>query len=95
MPKTELPNCEATILARLVGPDMSTLSPAAAKGLLALRFSQADKDRMTILAAKAREGTLTRDEQAEAEAYSHVGSLLGILHSKARRVLKRSGIVRG
>ena len=44
---------------------------------------------MRTLAAKARAGTLTSDEQAEVEAYSRIGSLLGILKSKARRALKR------
>jgi hypothetical protein len=32
---------------------------------------------------------LSIDEQAEVEAYSRIGSLLGILKSKARRALKR------
>ena len=33
-------------------------------------------------------GALTSDEQAEVEAYSRIGSLLGMLKSKARRALK-------
>jgi len=44
---------------------------------------------MHTLAAKARAGTLTSDEQAEVEAYSRISSVLGILKSKARRALKR------
>ena len=44
---------------------------------------------MRSLAARARDGALTSDEQAEVEAYSRIGSLLGILKSKARRALKR------
>ena len=50
---------------------------------------------MHALAAKVRVGTLTDDEQAEVEAYSRVGSLLGILQSRARRALKRRGINEG
>jgi hypothetical protein len=88
MQRTELPYYEAAILGRLVVPDEPKLSPAAAQGLLALGFDPADKDRMHALAAKARAGTLTRAEQAEVEAYSRVGSLIGILHSKARRALR-------
>lgn len=95
MPQTELPNREAAILGRLVGPDMSTLSPAAAEALLTLGFCLADKDRTHKLAATARAGTLTPDEQAEAEAYSHIGSLLGILKSKARQDLERHGSLAG
>jgi hypothetical protein len=88
MQRTELPYYEAAILGRLVVPDESSLSTAAGEGILALGFDQADKDRMHDLAAKARAGTLTAEEQAEVEAYSRVGSLLGILHSKVRRALK-------
>jgi hypothetical protein len=39
---------------------------------------------MTDLAAKARQGTLTSDEQAEAEGYERVSSFLGLVKSKAR-----------
>jgi hypothetical protein len=69
-------------------PQKSTLSQAAAKGILTLEFNQIDKDRMHFLAAKARAGELTSDEEREVEAYSRVSSLLGILKSKARRALK-------
>ncbi len=89
MRQTELPHHEAAILTRIAGPDEPALSAAVARGILTLGFSPADKERMHALAAKAREGTLTCDEQAEVEAYSRVGSLLGILKSKARRALKR------
>jgi hypothetical protein len=89
MRQTELPYHEAAILSRLAVPDKPTLSAAAAKGILALGFSPVDKDRMHTLAAKARAGKLTADEQAEVEAYSRIGSLLGILKSKARRALRR------
>ena len=88
MQRTELPGYEAAILGRLVVPEELSLSPAAAEGILALEFDQADKDRMHQLAAKARAGTLTPQEQAEVEAYSRIGSLLGILQSKVRRALK-------
>jgi hypothetical protein len=88
MQRTELPYYEAAILGRLVVSAEPSLSPAAAQGLLAVKFDQADKDRMHTLAAQARAGTLTPAEQAEIEAYSRVGSLIGILHSKARRALK-------
>jgi hypothetical protein len=76
-------------MARLAGPDEPALPAAAAKAILRLGFSPADKDRMHTLAAKARSGMLSAGEQSEVEAYSRVGSLLGILKSKARRALKR------
>ena len=89
MQLAELPTKEAAIIARLDLADHQPLSPQAAEGILAVGFSQADQDRMNRLAAKARAGTLTPDESAEAEAYSRIGSLLGILKSKARQSLKQ------
>ena len=89
MHQTELPCHEAAILNRLAGPGAPAFSAATAKGILTLDFSPSDKDRMHTLAAKAREGTLTSDEEAEVEAYTRIGSLFGILKSMAHRALKR------
>jgi hypothetical protein len=41
-----------------------------------------------VLAERARKGSLTAEEVAELDSYLHVGSLLSILQSKARRLLK-------
>ncbi len=82
---------EAAILARLVGSDESAMSASAAKGILRLTLSPADREEMHVLAAKARAGTLSKDEQADVEAYSRISSLLGILKSKARCALERDG----
>jgi hypothetical protein len=88
-------NNEAAILQRVLEPDRPTLSVAAARSILAIEFSPADKARMRELAAKARAGSLTADEQAEIDAYGRVGSLLAILKSKARRSLKRRARTNG
>jgi len=64
-------------------------SPAVARALLKLQFSQADCKRMCELSAKARAGKLTAEEQLQIDTYERLGCLLDILHSKARRVLKR------
>lgn len=64
-------------------------SPTAARALLKLQFPATDRARMSELAAKARAGTLTPDEERQAEAYEQLGCLLDIVHSKARRILKR------
>lgn len=79
---------EAAILSRILEPDKPSRSPTAARDLLALDFSPADKERVRELSAKAREGTLTPAEQAETNNYERVGHLLSILQSKARRSLK-------
>jgi hypothetical protein len=81
-------NGEAAILGRLTLPDEPAMSPGAARGILALKFDDADTARMNESAAKARAGNLTALEQEEVEAYGRIGSLLGALKSKARRSLR-------
>jgi hypothetical protein len=95
MQLTEINTSEVAILARVLEPDEPTLAPEAARALLALDFSQADKDRMRQLSAKAREGTLSPDEQAAINKYERVGHLLNIMQSKARRSLKEAGAANG
>jgi hypothetical protein len=65
------------------------LSPAAARALLKLKFSARDQKRITTLAAKARAGSLTADEERQTDAYERFGCVLDVLHSQARRALKR------
>lgn len=88
MQLTQPSNNEAAILGRLLEPEKPTLTPEAAKVLLGLDFRREDKDRMNTLAAKARAGSLTPEEQREIDAYSRIGSLVSILKSKARLSLK-------
>jgi hypothetical protein len=64
------------------------MSSAAARALLALDFNRADKDRMRQLSAKAREGTLSPEEQVEINNYERVGHILNLIQSKARCSLK-------
>jgi hypothetical protein len=92
MPTAPPSRNEAAILGRIFGPGEPTFPPEAARALLELDFRAEDRDRMRRLAAKAREGTLTEEERAEADAYGRVGSLLSILKSKVRRSLKDAGI---
>ncbi len=79
---------DVAILSRILMPDDPSFSPQTADDILALDFNEADKARMRQLSAKAREGTLSPDEQAEISNYERVGHLLNILQSKARRSLK-------
>ena len=64
-------------------------SLTTARPLLNLQFAESDRQRMRELAAKARAGSLTADEEQEMDTYERLGCLLDILHSTARRVLKR------
>jgi hypothetical protein len=67
------------------------MSRDVAEYLLSIDFDADDNERMNALAERAREGNLTTEEAAELDSYLHVGSLLSILQSKARRLLKSEG----
>lgn len=88
MHMTHTGTSEVAIFSRILEPNQATLSAAAARALLALGFSQTDKDRMRQLSAKAQQGTLTPGEQTEIDNYERVGHILSLMKSKARRSLK-------
>jgi hypothetical protein len=88
MSPSDTDTSEVSILNRILRPRLPTFSPAAAEDILTLDFDQADKDRMRELSAKARAGTLTAEEDADAGKYELVGHLLNIMQSKARLSLK-------
>jgi uncharacterized protein YnzC (UPF0291/DUF896 family) len=81
---------EAEILSRVIAPEEPTLPPDTAKIILTFDFGKEDRDRMNLLAEKAREGTLTAEEQAEIDCYERVGHFLSLLRSKARLSLKQT-----
>lgn len=80
-------NSEAAILERVIRPEEDDLAPEAARSILRLGFRPRDLERMDELAARAREGTLTEADRAEVASYEHVGHLIALLKSKARRSL--------
>jgi uncharacterized protein YnzC (UPF0291/DUF896 family) len=80
-------NTGVAILSRVLQPEEATFSPDAAQTLLALKFQKADERRMNQLADKARKGTLTEKERAEAEQYNLVVHMLALLQAKARHAL--------
>jgi hypothetical protein len=65
--------------------------PEVARSILELAFPPEDIARMHELSNKAKQGPLTPEEQDEVESYSRVGSILGIMKSKARVALKKAG----
>jgi hypothetical protein len=83
---------EAAILSRLIRPERDDLSPEAARSILKLGFDDGDRARMHDLAVKAQAGSLDQAEQVEIESYRRVGRLLELMHSKARRSLKKVGL---
>lgn len=82
------PNTEAAILARIIQADERELTPAAAQYLLSMKLPASDEERVNDLSAKARAGSLTAAETQELDSYLHIGFLLGVMQSKARRLLK-------
>ena len=88
MQSTHTEPTEVSILNRILRPEAPTFSPEGARDILSLGFAESDKQRMRELSAKARAGTLTTAEDAEAHKYELLGHLLGILQSKARRSLE-------
>ena len=75
---------------RAIQPEAGTFSPAEAKAMLRLKLAQADLDRADALAAKARAGKLSPQEEQQLDNYLAVGSVLEFLKSKARCSLRHA-----
>jgi hypothetical protein len=84
------PNTEAAILARVIESDPGTMTPDVARYLLAMQLPHPDTERVNELSAKARAGSLTAAEEQELDSYLHIGRLLAVLQSRARRLLHNS-----
>jgi hypothetical protein len=82
---------EVAILKRILRPSASTFSTEVARAILEMDFDEVDKLRMRELSAKARAGTLTAIEEAEAEKYERIGHLLNVMQSTARQSLQCHG----
>lgn len=73
--------CEADIFRRA----FASMGTRFSIDLIAeIRFAEADDEIMRNLAAKAREGNLTADQEVTLRQYEVVADLLGILRSKVR-----------
>src|SRR5438128_1574983 len=79
------------VLEQLAELDVQSISPETARKLLQFRFDPSHHERVEVLSEKAQQGTLTPGEQDDLDEYIRVGSLLGILQSRARQVLKNLG----
>jgi len=81
---------EAAILSRLIQPDSGDWPRAAAEAILRIGFSETDLKQMTTLLEKAKAGELTNEESEALEHYRHIGKLLELMKSRARRSLQTS-----
>jgi hypothetical protein len=81
---------EIAILGRVLG-NGKEFTPSLARHLLKRSFTSEENARINDLAARNQLGTLSPRERAQLRDYAHAGCLLGILHAKARRALKKAG----
>lgn len=79
-----LPNDEAAILARATDLTNWRLTPEGAQAIASLKLADEDKRRMDELAARARAGELTPDEEIEIDEYRQAGCVIELLKSQAR-----------
>ena len=80
---------EIAILGRVLG-NGKDFTPALARHLLNLGFSEEENTRINDLALRNQQGSLSPKEREELLGYANAACLLGILHAQARRALKKT-----
>lgn len=80
-------NTEAAIWERVIHPE-GKMTVAAARQIVQLKFSEDERARMHELAEKNQAGKLTPEEASELDNYCRVGTMLSVLQSRARQILK-------
>lgn len=83
-----LESSEAAILDRVFRSNAGDWPRAAAEAILSVGFNQSDRDRMTQLLEKAKAGELSTEDAETLENYRHIGRLLELMKSRARRSLQ-------
>jgi hypothetical protein len=81
----------AGIWGRLLRSIEPALSTEVARAILTMKPPPEDVARMHELSAKARAGELSAAERVELDTYGEAGSVIGILQSQARMVLRKTG----
>ena len=81
-------NTEASIWEHVIHPARGLRHKDVARSILQLSFSAEERDRMHELAAKNQDGSLTVEEGSELDHYNRVGTVLSIMKSKARKLLR-------
>jgi hypothetical protein len=84
-------NFEPVIWARLIRTPKEPISPEAARYLLSIDFSGADRSRMQELMDKSNEGTLTSMKTLNSTVTFNIANVLSAMHSRARVALRYSG----
>jgi hypothetical protein len=76
-------------LEKMLDPDRPCFTRETAANILQIEADPAKNTRMEELAAKANEGRLTREEEAEHWSHIYAGKMMSILKLQARLFLKR------
>jgi hypothetical protein len=79
---------EASIWEHVIHPKGELRHREVARSILQLSFSPEERIRMHELAVRNQDGSLTVEEESELDHYNRVGTLLSIMKSKARKLLK-------
>jgi len=82
---------DTAYLDRILDPVVECLTPQIALRLAELRADPETQDRLDDLAAKANQGQLTPEEDAEYKQAIDAIDLLAILQAKARTYLRTHG----
>lgn len=82
---------EAALWKRVIKPEHADLSREAAESLLRLTFGDEDRRRIEELLRKNEEDALSSEEMEDLDGFLHVSFFLDLMHSKARRSLKKRG----
>lgn len=78
-------------LDRLLNPVGRCLNQRSARALVNLRADSETQARVSALASKCNEGTLSPEERAEYEAWVWASHIIAILQAKARAVMGGNG----
>jgi len=82
----------SAVLDEMLEPISRCFGLETARALVKFRVHKRTQSRVEELAQKCHGGQLTPDERNEYEAYVQASTLIGILQSKARRVLAEAGL---
>jgi hypothetical protein len=81
----------ADFLNQVLDPLASSLNQEAARSILGVHIDPEIEARVAVLAERANEGDLTREERDEYLCYTEAADLLAIFKLKAKRHLEASG----
>jgi hypothetical protein len=88
-PTRQTGTSEVAIFGRILTNGQAEMSSELAEYVLTLGFSEGDQARMKDLAERNQDGALSPEEQEELMSFVRAGHLLALLHSKARKSLRK------